>query len=110
MLFLVMGVVSATESINVYNTEDSNLIADDVDSLSENNKLEISNGVSISQTNIVNSHDDNLGDYCNDEVLNEGAESNDDQQKLTSDEAMISSVLTVQLIQVLLLLVLFPQN
>ncbi|MBQ8018077.1 MAG: hypothetical protein IJ258_08240 [Methanobrevibacter sp.] len=86
MLFLVMGVVSATESINVYNTEDSNLIADDVDSLSENNKLEISNGVSISQTNIVNSHDDNLGDYCNDEVLNEGAESNDDQQKLTSDE------------------------
>ena len=84
-MFLVMGVVSATDSINVYNTEDSNLIEDDDDSLSEINKLEISNEVSISQTNIVASHDDNLGDYCDNEVII-SAESNDNQQKLTSDE------------------------
>ena len=37
-----MGVVKATESINVYNTEDSNLVEDDVNSLSQINKLEIS--------------------------------------------------------------------
>jgi len=84
ILFLVMGIASATESINVYNTEDSNLIDDNVNSLSENNKLEISNGVSISQTNIVNSHDDNLGDYSSDEALADSAESGDDQQ-LTSN-------------------------
>ena len=85
ILFIVIGAVSATESINVYNTEDSNLIEDDEESLSEINKLEISNEVSISQTNIVNSHNDNLGDYCDKEVLNNSAESNN-QQKLTSNE------------------------
>ena len=83
-MFMVMGVVSATESINVCNTEDSNLIEDDGKSLSENNKLEISNEDSISQTNIVNSHDDNLGDCCNDEALKSSAES-DDQHELASD-------------------------
>ena len=61
MVFLAIGAVSAAESINVSETEDSNyLIGDDVSS-SANNKLEISNEVSISETNIVNSHDDNLG-------------------------------------------------
>ena len=81
-----MGVVNATESINVYNTEDSNLVEDDVNSLSQINKLEISNEVSISQTSIVNSHNDNLGDYSGDDVLDNSAESNNNQQKLTSDE------------------------
>ena len=61
-VFLAIGAVNAAESINVSETEDSNyLIGDDEDSSSANNKLEISNEVSISETNIVNSHDDNLG-------------------------------------------------
>ena len=71
MIFLVMGAVSAAESINGSYTEDSNnIIGDNDDSLSANNKLEISNEDSISETNIVNSHDDNLGGYPDDEVLN----------------------------------------
>ena len=70
MLFFVMGTVSAAESINVSQTEDSNLMVGNDDSLSAENKLEISSEDSISETNIVNSHDDNLGDYSNDEVLN----------------------------------------
>ncbi|WP_405293207.1 transglutaminase domain-containing protein [Methanobrevibacter sp.] len=61
ILFLIVGAVSATDSINVSNAEDSNLMYDNVDALSTQNKLEISNEVSISQTNIVYSHDDNLG-------------------------------------------------
>nr|WP_295000535.1 Ig-like domain repeat protein [uncultured Methanobrevibacter sp.] len=75
MLFLVIGAVNAADSINVLNTEDSNLMDDNEDSLSLNNKLEISNEVSISETNIVNSHDDNLGDYPGDEVLEKSADS-----------------------------------
>ena len=66
MFFLVIGAVSATDYINVSNTEDSNLIGDNDDSLSANDKLEISNEVSVSQTNIVNSHDDYLGNYPDD--------------------------------------------
>ena len=63
MIFLVMGAVSAAESVNVSSTEDSNLMEDNEDSLSEINKLEVSSEDSISQTNIVNSHEDNLGNY-----------------------------------------------
>lgn len=71
MIFLIMGAVSATESINGSYTEDSNnIIGDNDNSLSANNKLEISNEDSISETNIVYSHDDNLGSYPGDEVLN----------------------------------------
>ena len=89
MVFLAVGAVSATESINVSDTEDSNyLIGDDVDSSSANNKLEISNEVSISETNIVNSHDDNLGNYPDDGALNASSDCEDDyQEKLTSNEA-----------------------
>ena len=60
MLFLVIGAVNAVDVDNVSNTEDSNLISDCV---SDQSKLEISNEDSISQTNIVNSHDDNLSGY-----------------------------------------------
>ena len=74
MFFLVIGAVSATDYINVSNTEDSNLIGDNDDSLSANDKLEISNEVSVSQTNIVNSHDDYLGNYPDDEALNISAD------------------------------------
>jgi len=75
ILFLVLGAVSATDLSNVSNTEDSNLEDDDY-SLSTQNKLEISSGVSISETNIVNSHDDNLKDYPVDDVLNSIDDSN----------------------------------
>ena len=86
MVFLAIGAVSAAESINVSETEDSNyLIGDDVSS-SANNKLEISNEVSISETNIVNSHDDNLGNCPDDEVLNTSSDYEDNyQEQLTSD-------------------------
>ena len=63
MIFMVMGAVSASESINVQHTEDSNLMEGNDDSLSTINKLEVSNEDSISQTNIVYSHEDDLGNY-----------------------------------------------
>ena len=87
MVFLAIGAVSAAESINVSETEDSNyLIGDDEDSSSANNKLEISNEVSISETNIVNSHDDNLGNCPDDGVLNTSSDYEDNyQEQLTSD-------------------------
>ncbi|WP_432644925.1 Ig-like domain-containing protein [Methanobrevibacter sp.] len=70
MFFLVLGAVSATESNNALNTEDSNLMTDNVNSLSVENELEVSNEDSISKTNLVNSHDDNLNNYSNSNVSN----------------------------------------
>ncbi|MGN0176231.1 MAG: Ig-like domain repeat protein [Methanobrevibacter sp.] len=69
MFFLFLGAVSATELDNASNTEDSNLVTDNVNSLSVENKLEVSNEDSISKTNLVNSHDDNLNNYSNSDVL-----------------------------------------
>jgi len=90
MFFLALGTVSATESINVSDTEDSNLISDGADALSTQNKLEISSEDSISETNIVNSHDDNLGSYPDDEVLNSSADSYyEDNQNLTSNADVV---------------------
>ena len=60
MFFFIVGAVSAAELNNASNTEDSNLMTDDVNSLSVENNLEVSNEDSISETNIVNSHDDDL--------------------------------------------------
>ena len=94
ILFLVVGAVSATDSINVSNSEDSNLIEDNDHSLSAKNKLEISSEDSISETNIVNSHDDYLGDCQNDEVLNASSESYADNQ-LASDNAEVGSEVTL---------------
>jgi hypothetical protein len=68
MFFVVLSAASATEIDNVSNTEDSNLTNDNVIALSQE-KLEVSNEVSISETNIVNSHDDNLKDYPEDDAL-----------------------------------------
>lgn len=87
MFFMIMGAVSAAESIDVSDTEDSNLIGDNDDSLSTNNKLEISSEDSISETNIVNSHDDNLGNYPDEEALNASADSyyEDNNQVITSN-------------------------
>ena len=59
IFFLLVGAVSALDSDNVSVKEDSNL-DDSVYTLSSQNKLEISNEVSISETNIVNSQNDNL--------------------------------------------------
>ena len=100
MLFLVIGAVSAAESINVSDSEDSNSIGDNVDSLSANCKLEISNEVSISQTNIVNSHDDNLGDCPDEAVLNSSADSyyednNQEQSTSNGDVAVGENVLGI---------------
>ena len=88
VVFLAIGAVNAAESINVSETEDSNyLIGDDEDSSSANNKLEISNEVSISETNIVNSHDDNLGNCPDDGVLNTSSDYEDNyQEQLTSND------------------------
>ena len=74
MLFLVIGAVSAFDADNVSSTEDSNLISD---SVSDQNKLEISNEDSISQTNMVNSHDDNLSDYPLESIDASNYEDND---------------------------------
>ena len=87
MAFLAVGAVSATESIDVLDTEDSNIISDDVDMSSADNKLEISNEDSISQTNIVNSHDDNLGNCPDVGVLNLSSDYEDNyQEQLTSND------------------------
>ena len=68
MFFVALGATCAAEITNASITEDSNLTTDSVNSLSQE-KLEVSNEVSISETNIVNSHDDNLEDYPKDDSL-----------------------------------------
>ena len=88
-MFLLVGAVNAAESINVSNTEDSNLIGDDDQSLSANNKLEISNEGSISETNIVNSHDDNLGNYPDEDALSADSYYEDNKLKSTSDDVEV---------------------
>ncbi len=60
--FFLLGAVGATDLNDVSNTEDSNLNGD-VSALPVQNKLEVSSEDSISETNIVNSHDDNLNNY-----------------------------------------------
>ena len=69
MFFVLIGSVCAVEVSDVSNTEDSNLTNDNVSTLSQE-KLEVSSVNSISETNLVNSHDDNLDDYPKDSLLN----------------------------------------
>ena len=90
-MVLVIGSVSAVDSLNVVDKEDSNLISNNDNSLSAENKLEISSEYSISETNIVNSHDDNLGNYPEDEVLNIGTDSNGSSKDLYVDNNEIIS-------------------
>ena len=80
MVFLLIGFVNATEDCNVLNMENSNLIEDNIDTLSVDTKLENSNEYSISKTNIVNSHDDNFGNYSYDTVLTSSASCEDNNQ------------------------------
>ena len=65
---MVIGSVCAVEINDVSNTEDSNLTNDNAVALSQE-KLEVSSVNSISETNLVNSHDDNLNDYPEDSIL-----------------------------------------
>jgi hypothetical protein len=74
MFFMIAGTACAADVSDVSITEDSNLTSDNVYALSQE-KLEVSNEVSISETNMVNSHDDNLEDYPEDAVLASSAES-----------------------------------
>ena len=69
VLFCLIAAAGAADLDNVSDTEDSNLVNDNVLSLSDQNKLEISSEDSISATNTVNSHDDDLNDYPNETVL-----------------------------------------
>jgi hypothetical protein len=90
MLFLFIAAASAADSINVSDTEYSNLMSSNDDSLSAENKLEISSEDSISETNIVNSHDDNLGS-CSEEVLNASSDSgNNIDHILTSENTEVA--------------------
>ncbi len=89
ILFLVIGAVSATDVGNVSSTEDSNLISDYV---SDQSKLEISSEDSISQTNIVNSHDDNLSDYPLESTDASNYEDNDGEiNTSTADDSNVLS-------------------
>ena len=73
VFFVLAGAASASDIGNGSITEDSNLTSDNVYALSQEN-LEVSNEVSISETNTVISHDDNLEDYPEGEVLTSDAE------------------------------------
>ena len=95
LLFLVLlGAVSAVD-ISASNTEDSNLTNDNVNTLSQE-KLEVSSDDSISKTNIVNSHDDNLNDYPEDSVLRSCSESyyedNGDQKLGLANDDIVNTV------------------
>ena len=90
MLFLVIGAVSAADASDVVNTEDSNLMGDNDVSLSAENKLGISSEYSISETNIVYSHDDNLGSYPDEEALESSVDSYED-----NNESIASNVIGV---------------
>ena len=104
MFFVAAGAVGATDICNASISEDSNLTSDNVYALSQEN-LEVSNEVSISETNMVNSHDDNLEDYPEDDVLASYAESyyedngdqilslaNDNEVAVVSDEDSVLGI------------------
>ena len=83
IFFLLIGGVCAVDSDNVSIKEDSNL-DDSVSVLSSQNKLEISNEVSISETNIVNSQNDNLENASSVSAIN-SEEDNGDLQASNSE-------------------------
>ncbi|WP_407391422.1 Ig-like domain repeat protein [Methanobrevibacter sp.] len=103
-MFCVIGAVSAVDSTNVSNTEDSNLANDNVLTLSEQNKLEISSEDSISATNIVNSHDDDLNNYPEGNVSQNiscsSYEDNDGILQASNDEETDSGILAMSLVSV----------
>ena len=82
IFFLLLGAVSAVDSDNVSVKEDSNL--DDGISLLSS-QLEISSEVSISETNLVNSQNDNLENASSALVSANSEEDNGDLQASTSE-------------------------
>ncbi len=96
MFFFVVGAVSAAELNNASNTEDSNLMTDDVNTLSVENNLEVSNEDSISETNIVNSHDDDLNNYSDSNTLGNYEDNGNVQaSNMESDNNTDGNVLSV---------------
>ena len=94
-MFLVLaGTACATDISNVSITEDSNLTNDNAYALSQE-KLEVSSDVSISETNMVNSHDDNLKDYPEDDVLSGTESYYEDNGDLKSSPVNYSSEISV---------------
>ncbi|WP_156064630.1 Ig-like domain-containing protein [Methanobrevibacter sp. YE315] len=96
VIVCLMGVVAAADLGNVSNTEDSNLISGDAQALSAENKLEVSSEDSISETILVNSHDDDLNSYSNTAVLKSCYEDNCGQvqssnNSVGSDKISVSS-------------------
>ena len=87
--FILLSAVSAVDNTNVSITEYSNL-DDDVNASSIQNKLEISNEDSISETNIVNSHDDNLENYPSDTVLSSSIISDYEDNNGTHGSSFVS--------------------
>ena len=85
---ILLSAVSAVDNTNVSITEYSNL-DDDVNASSMQNKLEISNEDSISETNIVNSHDDNLEEYPSDTVLSSSIISDYEDNNGTYDSSLV---------------------
>ena len=86
--FILLSAVSAVDNTNVSITEYSNL-DDDVNASSMQNKLEISNEDSISETNIVNSHDDNLEEYPSGTVLSSSIISDYEDNNGTYDSSLV---------------------
>ena len=94
MFFVLMGCACAAEVGDASNTEDSNLTNDDAIALSQE-KLEVSSENSISETNIVNSHEDDLNDYPEDSVLQSSDESyceDNGEQKLALADSVNETV------------------
>lgn len=90
MLFLMVGAVNAVELNNVSNTEDSNLMSDNVDTLSVENKLEVSSEDSISETNIVNSHEDDLNNYSSNAILKSSDEDSYGQAQASNNDVELN--------------------
>lgn len=68
LFFFIVGATSAVDLNNVSNTENLNLMADDVDSISVRDNLEVPMGDSISQNNMVDSHE-NFSNYSDNSNL-----------------------------------------
>lgn len=68
MFFFIVGATSAVDLNNVSNTENLNLMADDVDSISVRDNLEVPMGDFISQNNMVDSHE-NFSNYSDNSNL-----------------------------------------
>ena len=84
VFFLVLGAVSAADSADVSVKEDSNL-DDDVQTSSSQDKLEISDEDSISETNMVNSQNDNLSYSAEAVDTNNASNENNDEGLQASD-------------------------